>query len=85
MTRRFKRREHLTDEEKARFTRAAESLSSEIGPMFIVLRAFGPAYKALFAISEAIRLAYEPLEIEQSPRSEEIASSVQQRREDRTR
>ncbi|WP_299864341.1 hypothetical protein [uncultured Hoeflea sp.] len=63
MTKRTKRRTHLTTAEKANYQAAAEQFKQDIQPLFCSLKAFGHGYKSLHAIMEAIDNAYGALDV----------------------
>lgn len=64
MTKRLKRREHLTAAEKAYFLAKTEQFRRDLLPLFASLKAFGEGYKALYAITVAIDEAGGALDLE---------------------
>ncbi len=78
---RHKRRESLSNRQKEAFKSGAEQFRCQLQPMMRDLKAFGPSYRALLAIGQAIDASYDVLEVEKpdrlgmGPRSEPITSS----------
>lgn len=64
MTKRTKRRTHLTAAEKAHYQAAVEQFKRDLHPLFCSLKPFADGYKALYTITEAIEAAYGVLGIE---------------------
>lgn len=64
MAKRHKRRDQLTETEKARFLELSKCYSHEIGEFMFNLRPFRTSYSAIMTVQEAVRAAYAPLEID---------------------
>lgn len=60
---RHQRRNNLSDLQKQTFKSQAEQFLLHIRPMMRDLKAFGPRYRALLAISRTIDASYEALDI----------------------
>lgn len=64
MTKRMKRRTHLTAAEKAHFQDKAEQFKRDLHPLFCSLKPFGESYASLLAITNAIDAAYGALDVD---------------------
>ncbi len=62
------RRNTLSDLQKQAFKSQAEQFLRHIRPMMRDLKAFGPRYKALLAISRSIDVSYDVLDIHKPDR-----------------
>ena len=64
MAKRHKRRDQLTESEKARFLELSKRYSREIGEFMTNLRPFRTSYCTIMTVQDAVRAAYVPLEID---------------------